>query len=45
MHYVLNIIVPEMVYTIIVTCIIYPLLLVVESRLEQKEREGASKIV
>ena len=45
MYYFLNVIVPEMVYTIIVTCIIYPLLLVVENRLEQKEREGASKIV
>lgn len=44
-YYFLNIIVPEMVYTIIVTCILYPLLLLVESRLERKEKEGASKIV
>ena len=44
-YYFFNIIVPEMVYTIIVTCALYPLLLLVESRLERKEKEGASKIV
>ena len=44
-YYFLNIIIPEMVYTIIVTCILYPLLLIVESRLEKREKEGASKIV
>ena len=44
-YYFLNIIVPEMVYTIIVTCVLYPLLLLVESRLEWREKEGASKIV
>ena len=44
-YYLLNIIIPEMVYTIIVTCILYPLLLIVESRLEKREKEGASKIV
>lgn len=44
-YYFLNIIIPEMVYTIIVTCILYPLLLLVESRLEWREKEGASKIV
>ena len=45
LYYFLNIIIPEMVYTIIVTCVLYPLLLLVESRLERKEKEGASKIV
>ena len=45
LHYLLNVIVPEMVYTIIITCILYPLLLLVESRLEWREKEGASKIV
>lgn len=45
LYYLLNIIIPEMVYTIIVTCVLYPLLLLVESRLEWKEKEGASKIV
>lgn len=43
--YFLNIIIPEMVYTIIVTCVLYPLLLLVENLLERKEKEGASKIV
>ncbi len=45
LYYFLNIIIPEMVYTIIVTCVLYPLLLLVESRLEWREKEGASKIV
>ncbi len=44
-YYLLNVIIPEMVYTIIVTCVLYPLLLVVERLLERKEKEGASKIV
>ena len=43
--YFLNIIIPEMVYTIVVTCVLYPLLLLVESHLEWREKEGASKIV
>lgn len=45
LYYLLNIIIPEMVYTIVVTCVLYPLLLLVESRLEWREKEGASKIV
>lgn len=44
-NYFFNIIIPEMVYTIIVTCALYPLLLLVESYLERREKEGASKIV
>lgn len=44
-YYFLNIIIPEIVYTIIVTCILYPLLLLVENLLERREKEGASKIV
>ena len=44
-YYFLNIMIPEMVYTIIVTCALYPLLLFIESRLEWREREGVSKIV
>ena len=44
-YYFLNIIIPEMVYTIIVTCILYPLLLLLENLLERREKEGASKIV
>lgn len=45
MLYVHNIIIPEMVYTIIVTCVLYPILLLVEGRLEHRKKEGASKIV
>lgn len=45
MLYVHNIIIPEMVYTIIVTCVLYPILLLVENRLEHREKEGVSKIV
>ena len=44
-YYFLNIIIPEMVYTIIVTCILYPFLLMIERRLEGKEKEGASQVV
>ena len=45
LYYLSNVIVPEMVYTIIVTCALYPLLLLIESLLERREKEGASKIV
>ena len=44
-YYLLNIIIPEMVYTVIVTCALYPILLIIERYLERKEKEGASKIV
>lgn len=44
-YYFLNIIIPEMVYTIIVACILYPLLLVTENLLKRSDTEGASKIV
>ena len=44
-YYFLNIIVPEMVYTIIATCILYPLLLLSERLLERNNKEGVSKIV
>ena len=44
-YYFLNIIIPEMVYTIIVTCVLYPLLLLTESLLERNKKEGVSKIV
>lgn len=45
LYYFFNIMIPEMVYTIIVTCIFYPLLLFSESLLERNEKEGVSKIV
>lgn len=44
-YYLLNIILPEMVYTIVVTCVLYPLILFTEGRMERKERERESKIV
>lgn len=44
-YYFLNIIIPEMVYTIIITCVIYPFLLLIERHMERSEKEGASKIV
>ena len=44
-YYFMNIILPEMVYTIVVTCGLYPLMLFVERRLEWKSKEGATKIV
>ena len=39
-YYLLNIIIPEMVYTIVVTCFLYPLLFFVERRLEAAESKG-----
>jgi rod shape-determining protein MreD len=45
LYYLLHIILPEMAYTIVVTCVLYPVLLLVEQHLEKKEREGAEKIV
>ena len=44
-YYFLNIIIPEMVYTVIVACALYPLLLVTENLLNRNDKEGASKIV
>ena len=45
LYYFFNIMIPEMVYTIIDTCIFYPLLLFSESLLERNGKEGVSKIV
>ncbi len=44
-YYFLNIMIPELIYTIVITCLFYPILLKIEGRLEWKEKEGASKIV
>ena len=41
----MNIIIPELVYTIVVTCLFYPILLKIEGRLDWREKEGVSKIV
>ena len=40
-HYFINIIIPELVYTIVITCILYPILIRIEGKLEWKEKEGA----
>ena len=44
-YYFIHIIIPEMIYTIVITCILYPLLKWIENRLESREKEGASNIV
>lgn len=41
LFYFTNIILPELVYTMIITCLLYPLLLIVNKRLERRERRGA----
>ena len=38
LFYLKNIILPEVVYTIVVTCVLYPLILFINNRLEQRER-------
>ena len=44
-YYFFNIIIPELVYTIVITCMLYPVLLRIEGYLEWREKEGATKIV
>lgn len=44
-YYFINIIIPEMIYTIVITTLLYPLLLFFETRLENMKKEGESKIV
>lgn len=43
--YFLNIILPEMVYTTVVTLLLYPLVLFINIRLENREKRGAKKFV
>lgn len=43
--YFKNIIFPEAIYTILVTCAFYPLILFVNSRLEKREKRSAQKFV
>lgn len=35
--YLKNIILPEVVYTIVITCVLYPIILIINSKLEQRE--------
>ncbi|MGL5260121.1 MAG: rod shape-determining protein MreD [Lachnospiraceae bacterium] len=44
-YYLLNIIIPELIYTIIIACILYPLLLCINNRVNKKENRGVDKIV
>lgn len=39
--YFTSIILPELVYTMIITCLLYPILLIVNKKLERRERRGA----
>ena len=45
LYYFVHIIIPEMIYTIVVTALLYPLLLLFETKLENRKKEGASQIV
>lgn len=44
-YYFTRIILPEAVYTIVVTCLFYPILLKLNERLEAKEQRSARKFV
>ena len=44
-YYFIGIILPEMVYTIIVTIFLYPLILLIHKSLEKKERRSAQRFV
>ncbi len=44
-YYFMNIILPEIVYTVIVTIILYPLILLINRWLEKGERRSARKFV
>ena len=44
-YYLWNIIVPELIYTILVTLILYQIILYINKKLESKEKRSASKFV
>ncbi len=44
-YYLLNIILPEMVYTILVTLLLYPLILWINTKIEDSEKRSARKFV
>lgn len=44
-YYFINIILPEMVYTILITLLLYPLILLINKKLEDTEKRGARKFV
>ena len=45
LHYLSHIIIPELIYTIVVTLGLYPLILFINHRLEAEEKRSASKFV
>ncbi len=44
-YYFINIILPEMVYTILVTLLLYPVILWINNKLEDREQRSARKFV
>lgn len=44
-YYFLNIMVPEIVYTLVITLVLYPVILAINTHLEQKEKESGQKFV
>lgn len=44
-YYFTNIILPEMVYTVLVTIILYPIIFAVNKKLEESEKENAKKFI
>lgn len=44
-YYFMSIILPEMVYTILITLLLYPLILFINKKLEDTEKRGARKFV
>lgn len=44
-YYLKNIIIPELIYTILVTLILYQMILYINKKLEAKEKRSASKFV
>lgn len=44
-YYFMNVILPEIVYTVVVTVILYPLILLIDRWLEKGERRSARKFV
>ena len=44
-YYLLHVIIPEMIYTVILTSVIYQLLAYINYRLEMAERRSATKFV
>lgn len=45
LHYLSHIIIPELIYTIVVTLLLYPLILYVNQKLEAEEKRSANKFV